>query len=320
MLGKRDVRDRRLRGAVAVIWGALVLMPAVVAIAGEPPLPVVVSIAPQAWLVEEIGGERVAVTTLIESGTSPATFQPSDFQVSQMMRSAVYFRIGVPSEQGSWFEAIRSSRRVEIVDLREGVEMRFLPRHHHGAGGDPNRGMTDPARFGIAHQGRDTMGEDPHTWLSPVRLKIQAATVAATLARLDPSYAGEYRGRLKRFEESLDELDRELRQRLDPLVGTSFFVFHPAWGYFAADYGLRQLALEIEGKSPTEGDMTALQKLARREGAQVIFVQPQIRGSAATAVAEAIGGRTQILDPLAADVRTNLRQAAGHIARQTEAP
>ncbi len=265
-----------------------------------------VSIAPQAWLVEQIGGERVVVTTLVEPGTSPSTYQPSDAQVSRMMRSAVYFRVGVPCERGPWFEAIQSSRRVEIVDLREGIDRLLLPRHHHDV--EAERGN------------RHTNGNDPHIWLSPARLKVQAKTIGVALERLDPDHSAEYRHQRERFEASLGRLDRDLRQQLAPHAGRAFLVFHPAWGYFADDYELRQLALEIEGKSPSEAEVTQLQKLARSEGLGVIFVQPQIRGSAAAAVAEAIGGRTEVLDPLAADVVANLRHVAGRIVRLFETP
>ena len=324
LTGKLGCRDGRSRGAgLRGCWG-IVLIVAASAGAGEQPVAVAVSIAPQAWLVEQVGGERVAVTTLVEPGASPATYQPSDAQVSRLMRSAVYFRIGAPCERGPWFDAIRSSRRVEIVDLREGVGLRFLPRHRHGVEAGHGRGPADPPRIADHELTRGNpshpRGEDPHVWLSPTRLKIQARTIATTLARIDPASGAGYRRRLGRFEEHLDVLDRELRQRLRPFSGRSFLVFHPAWGYFAADYSLRQLTLEIEGKGPTEAEMTELQKLARQEGIRVVFVQPQIRGRAAEAVAVAIAGHTEVLDPLAADVSTNLRSVAERIAASFERP
>ncbi len=266
---------------------------------GGGPIAVAVTVAPQAWLVEQIGGDRVRVTTLVAPGESPATFLPSDRQVSGLMRSAVYLRIGVPGERGPWFDALRRSGRVEIVDLREGVELLALPRHHHD---------TERA------EGHDRAGTDPHVWLSPSRLRLMARAVAENLERLDGNSGDHYRRNLAAFEERLDRLDSELREKLAPFDGRAFMVFHPSWGYLAGDYGLRQLAIELEGKEPSDAEITELMRIARREKLSVIFLQPQIRGRSAEIVARAIGGRVVVLDPLAADVIANLRRATGQIA------
>ena len=282
-------------------WAALCLL-AWSAAAGaktrESALQVAVTIVPQKWLVEQVGGERATVTALVAPGDSPATYLPSDAQVSRLMASAVYFRIGVPSENGSWLDALLRSGRVEIVDLRDGVELLDMSEHAEHDEAD----------------GHSHAGDDPHTWLSPSRLKLQARTIAASLTRLDPEGAEHYRRRLAALERRLDDLDAEMHGLLAAFAGRSFLVFHPSWGYLAADYGLRQLTLEIEGKEPSEAEITELQALARAEGIRVVFVQPQITGRAASAVASAIDGRTEVLDPLAADVAANLRQAALRIA------
>lgn len=283
--------------AAAVILAALAATACGPNPVADGPLAVAVTIAPQAWLVEEIGGPQVEVTTLVAAGESPATFQPSDLQVSRMLRSAVYFRTGVPGENAPWFQAIEEAGTVAFVDLRRGIELRSLPGEHP-------RDDRSPAAAA------DHRGADPHIWLSPRLLKVQARTVAGALEAADPAHGEVFRANLARLEARLDQLDGELRRRLDPLAGGSFLVFHPSWGYFAAEYGLRQVTIEIEGKEPSDREITELQRLARREGLRVVFVQPQITGRAARAVASAIGGRTEVLDPLAADVAGNLRRVA----------
>lgn len=272
------------------------------------PLAVTVTIAPQAWLVEQIGGDRVVVKTLVGPGESPATYLPTDAQVSSVLRSAVYFRIGVPSEETPWLDALRRSRRVEIVDLRDGVELRHLPGgHHHEAATRQSTGTI-------------VAGQDPHIWLSPKRLVQLANTIADTLVRLDPAAAPRYRERLTQLIQRLDALDTKLRQQLTMFTGRAFLVFHPAWGYFANDYGLRQLAVEVEGKEPSESEVTELQAIARRERIPTIFVQPQITGRSAQALAIAIGGQTQILDPLEPNVIDNLSRVGDRIAAALETP
>ncbi len=284
------------------LWTALLLsaLPAF----GADQVAVAVTIAPQAWLVEQIGGDRIEVMTLVEPGESPETFLPSDAQVSRLMRSAVYFRIGVPGERGPWFDALRRSGRVEIVDLRDGVELLALPRHHDKPAAAPGPHAT----------------RDPHVWLSPSRLRRMGQTVAEVLERLDGGAGDHYRRNRAAFEARIEGLDTELRQKLGPVAGRAFMVFHPSWGYLANEYGLRQLPIEIEGKEPSDAELTELMRIARREALSVVFVQPQVRGRSAEIVARGIGGRVAVLDPLASDVVTNLSEVAGLLVESLEQP
>src|SRR5690606_3888118 len=96
--------------------------------------------------------------------------------------------------------------------------------------------------------------------------------------------------------------------------GQRFLVFHPSWGYFAAAYGLVQVAIEHEGKEPGARALAGIIEQAKAEGIRVVFVQQQSAGASARAVAEAIGGRVVPLDPLAPDYLANLRRSAQAIA------
>jgi zinc transport system substrate-binding protein len=263
-------------------------------------LPTATSIPPHAWLVEQIGGDAVDVATMLAPGESPATHQPTDVQVSRVLSSRVYFRSGVPFESGPWFGAL--AQHVEVVDLNEGLADRIIEDHSHGD--------HTPKRPGSV-----SSGVDPHTWLSPTRLGVQAQRVAEALSLQDPDRASFYATNLARLESELAELDVWIRSTLAPYRGRVFIVFHPSWGYFAADYGLSQIAIEIDGKEPSDAEITHLQLEAREFGVSTIFVQPEIAGRAARAVADAVGAEVAILDPLAADVPANLRRTTEAIVR-----
>lgn len=265
-------------------------------------LTVTVSVVPQAWVVRQIGGDDVAVLTMVQPGADPHTYQPTDAQVSAVMRGRVYFRIGVPFERGPWFQAIQRSATLSVVDMRRGIELREM------AG----------ARDLQGHSHHASSFRDPHIWLSPRLLKVQAKTVTDALVELDPPRSTRYLQRLSKLLRRLDEVDTAIRSRLEPYKGRAFFVLHPAWGYFADAYDLRQFAIEREGKSPTDAELTELQRSARREGIKVVFVQSQVTGRAARAVATAIGARLERLDPLAADVDANLLRLADAIAESFE--
>lgn len=266
---------------------------------------VAVSIPPHAWLVERIGGDRVEVLTVVQPGESPATYQPTDAQVSRVVSAAAYFRAGVPFENSPWFEALTGAKQLVIVDTRDDIVLRSMSSHAGHDHADHDHGAADHDAHG---------GKDPHVWLSPQRLKTQAKTIAETLSKLNPRHAEEFATNLSALTSELDRADSLIRQKLKPLEGTAFYVFHPAWGYFADDYGLRQVAVEVGGREPTDHEMTRLQEQARAEGANVVFVQPQIAGASAEAIASAIGGRVEVLDPLSHDIVAELLRAAGILA------
>ncbi len=271
-------------------------------------LTVAVSIAPQAWLVEQVGGNRVKVVTLVGPSESPHTYQPSDAQITQIMRAKAFFRMGATFEAGRWFRSIEEGGRVPVFDLREGVDMLAMAEHGHEAHDHHPVESHD-----------EYEGLDPHIWLSPRRLMVQAETVMMALKNIDPENGRFYIAGLAMARADLRTLDQELSAKLEPYRGRAFLVFHPAWGYFADDYGLRQIAIEVEGKAPTDRELTALQELAKREGIKVVFVQPQFGGQTAQVIADAIGARIESLDPQAHDLPENLRRAADAIAQSMEA-
>jgi zinc transport system substrate-binding protein len=301
---------------VRSIWAGLTVIGLLAAIAGtggcRPPadspgpgqLTVAVSIVPQSWLVEQIAGPQVKVLTMVRPGESAEMYQPTDAQISQVLKAAVYFRIGMPLENSRGFAALASSGQLKVVDQRQGVKLRRMPHHaHHGESGE------EPAGEALAE------GADPHIWLSPRLLKIQARTIADTLAELDPPRRAEYDRNLAGLEARLDALDHTLHEKLDPYRGRAFLVFHPAWGYFADEYALDEVAIETEGKDPTDEELTSLARRAKAERINTVFAQPQSGAVATAAVAKAIGGRVEVLDDLAPDVAAGLVKTADALAR-----
>ena len=87
-------------------------------------------------------------------------------------------------------------------------------------------------------------------------------------------------------------------------------VFHPSWGYFARQYGLEQVPIEIEGKAPKPAQLAELIGHAKEQNIQIIFVQPQFSRKSAEVVAREIGGKVVFADPLAEDWLQNLADVA----------
>jgi len=259
-------------------------------------------IPPTAYLVERIGGRHVDVRVLVRPGQTPHTFEPTPGQMSALGRARLFFRVGIPFED-RLVEKIRGAGgRLTIVDTAEGIQKRMLGPH-----------CCDHADQG--HHHHHNAQPDPHVWLSPQLLKIQAANVAEALQRADPARAAEYRRNLTGLLEELDAVDAKIAAALKPYRGQSFYVFHPAFGYFGDAYGLKQVAVEAEGKPPTPRRLRALIERAKADGVKIIFLQPQFDQQNARVVAAAIGGAVVPIDPLVADVPANLEDMAMKIER-----
>jgi zinc transport system substrate-binding protein len=249
-------------------------------------------IPPLAWLVERIGGDHVHVEVLVQPGREPHTFEPTPRQVMALGRARLFFKVGMPFESRLVERMARGPGGLTVVDATEGIVKRTMVEDHD----------------------EDAAGPDPHVWLSPPLLRTMAANVASALAGADPFHAADYRRRQADLATQIDAVHARIQQRLAPFRGQRFYVFHPAFGYFAEAYHLVQEPVEIEGKSPTPRQLFALVRQARSDGVRVIFLQPQFDPSSARAVARAIGGVVLPLDDLAKDVLVNLSDMAEKIA------
>jgi zinc transport system substrate-binding protein len=259
--------------------------------AGEARLAVFVSIPPQAYFVDRVGGVRVSVEALVRPGQDAHTYEPAPRQMAELARARVYFRIGFPFENNLIPRLESSVPNLLIVDTRQGITLRSFQEE----------------------AGQEEQGPDPHIWMSPTLVKRQVQTIAETLIRLDPANDAGYRANAGRFTEDLEQVRSRIAQSLAPLRGREILVYHPAFGYFADEFGLKQVAVERSGKEPTSRQLARLIEQAQARGIKVVFVQPQLSQAGARAVAEAIGGAVVPLDDLAYDYLANLETIAAKI-------
>ena len=258
------------------------------------------SVPPIAALAEAVGGSRVEVHSLLRPGDNPVTFAPTPRQLARLADSRLFVAIGVPFEK-IWLPRIRQlNSKLQVLDLRAGLDDALLPAHRH-AGEDPH-----------SHD-----APDPHLWTNPIALIHMSRTLRDALIRLDPDHADGYRQRQAALASRLQALDHALKTQLEPIKNRDFLVFHPAWGYFARRYGLHQIAIEHEGKQGGARWMAELIERARKGGIQVIVVQPQFDRRLAQQIAQAIDGHVVSIDPLAHDIENSLRRLARVIAGDT---
>ncbi len=232
-----------------------------------------VSIAPQQEAVQRIAGDGWEVRVLVPPGASPETYSPDAATLNRLAAARALFTINVPMEAVLLPKVRALNANLAVIDGTQGMAVERF---------------SDDEGEGI----------DPHVWLSLPNMAAFADTVGEALAQMDPEKAGRYRQQAAAYRSELEALDARIAQRLAPLEARPLFVYHPAFGYFARHYGLKQLPIEREGKEPTGGHLAAVLAAARADKTPALFVQPQFNPKPAQTLAREIPCRLVPLDPL----------------------
>lgn len=268
---------------------------------------VFVSIVPQRYFVDKIAGDMADTQVMVLPGQSPATYEPSPRQMAALSHASCYIAIGVPFEN-VWLPRFQdASSGLAVFHADAGIEKRAMKAHHH-------EGEHEEAEHkeGGHEEVHEHHGLDPHIWLSPTLAKTIARNTCDALIAVLPDKESALRANLDDLLGEIDALDASIRTILAPIPQDKrrFLVFHPSWGYFAQDYDLQQIPIEMEGKEPGPAQLAQIIDKARAENIAVVFAQPQFSATSANVVAQEIGGRVEMLDPLAEDWDANLTRAA----------
>jgi len=244
---------------------------------------VAVSIAPLATLVDRLVGDAVELLVMIPAGASPATHEPSMRQMQLLSKASVYVKVGHPAFafEYSWLGRLLAHNSSMII--------------------------VDAARQAQADV------DDPHLWTSPQVMRNVAQSIAVTLQSVLPEQSDAISSNLQQLLAEIDALDQQIREILANDVGKSFYVFHPAWGWFAENYGLQQVSIEqhgAHGTEPSPEELAQVVEQARKDKVSVIFVQSQFSSRSAQLIADEVGARVVAIDPLAADWLANMRRVA----------
>lgn len=249
-------------------------------------LTVAVSLQPYLNVVSEIGGEQVEVVAMLPPGADPHTFEPKPASLKEFARASVYFSDGSGMDE-AWLPRFKGvNKNVNVVPVSKGVSW-MEEDEHHG----------------------DSKELDPHLWTSPLQMMQVAENVCEALIALDSTHRDLYRKRANNLIFKLKKLDVELRKSITKLPGESrsFIVFHPAYGYFARDYGMKQLTVEVDGKEPKPRDLMNLVKTGKANNVHIVFVQPQFSKRSAATLASELDAKILTTDPLAYDYVGNIR-------------
>lgn len=245
-----------------------------------------VTIAPLAEMVRAVGGDRVDVTVVVPPGAEPHTFEPTPSLMVKLSQADLYVMNGAGLE--FWMDKLLAANRdLKIIDSSRGIEL-------------------------LKENGDET---DPHVWISLRNAARQVENICAGLSDLDPESSDYYARNRDDYLQKLHELDEELNSSFAGARTRIFVVHHPAWSYFARDYGLEQVPLMENEKEPGPKYLSQVIDLARKNNITTIFVEPEFNPKAAEVIAREMSANVVSLDPLAADYLENMRNAGRQIAQ-----
>lgn len=281
------------------LWAAWAVLAAAVWLAGlgatgaaaQPR--VVVSIKPLHSLAAAVMEGVGQPTLLIEGAASPHAYalRPSDARALQA--AEVVFWAG-PSLETFLPRALGSlARKASVVTLLDTPGLRLLPARRGGAW----KAEADAHGHGHAEA-----AYNPHVWLDPRNAVVLARAMAGALGAADPAHAAAYTANAGRLARRLEALDAELAAKLAPYRERPFLVFHDAYAYLEARYGLRAAgALTVNPEqAPGARRVRELRATVRRSGAVCVFTEPQFEPRVIDTLVEGTAARVGVLDPLGA--------------------
>lgn len=280
----------------------------------------VVSVLPQQTFLQKLGGEHVRVTLMVPPGSSPHSYEPKASQMKEVATADLYFAVGIEFEE-AWLPKFNAqNRNMRIVFTQKNIDKIKMEERHHqeDEGHDHEEHGEHEEEEHDDHEGHHHHhdGLDPHVWTSPANVKIMARAMTDALIKQDPKNKSSYEKNLQAFLSEVDAVDAKCQKLLEPLPKPArFMVFHPAWGYFARDYGLEQLAIEVEGKAPKPKQLAHLIKEAKEEKVRAVFTAPEFSDKAAKQIAKEVGVPVVSFSPLHPKWGENLINLAETIAK-----
>lgn len=289
---------------------------------------IAVSIVPQGYFVKRIGGDLAESLVLVGPGQSPHAYEPKPSQLVALSKAAAWITSGTDFEIGFRPKAEAQFPDLKIVDGTEGMKFRTLDEGEQELGGHDHEAESNDGEAHGDHDDHDAEGHDHddvagatidrHTWLGRESALIMAGKVRDALIAADPANSATYKTNHDAFVSEIEATFAELRTKLAHLKGRSVLVYHPAFGYFLDEFGMRQISIETGGKEPGPKTLAEMIQKARDEKVPAIFVQAQFPVTAANTVAKEVGAAVVALDPLADDWLGNLTLMGDALAKAHE--
>jgi zinc transport system substrate-binding protein len=260
-------------------------------------LQVVTTFYPMYYFTKKVAGNSADVKLLIPNGVEPHDWEPSARDMADIQDADVFVYNSRYFE--TWtkivFQSIDQSH-LKVVEAAKGIKLM-------AAGGDE------------AGNYLDTADKDPHVWLSPVLAQTEVDTIAKALEKKDPKHKASYEKNAAALKAELANLDQVYQETVNKAKNKEFVTQHAAFGYLARQYGLTQIA--IAGLSPDVepplAKLTELAKLTKEKKIKVIYFEGLTSSKVAKTLANEIGAKTAVLNPLEGITKDEQKQGLDFI-------
>ena len=247
-------------------------------IAGEP-IKVIATFPVLTDLVQQIGRDRVTVTSLLSGLESEHTYTPKPTDLLAIREARLLVQIGLGLEV--WVDGLiknADNRRLLIITTSKGVP---LLKNQDGPKGSPSLG-------------------DPHIWLDPENAKLMVRHITEGLLKIDPAHKDNYMRNQAQYIQDLDRTQKRLMTKLKPLRNKKIITHHAAWSYFARRFGftIRGSIASQAGTEPSAKHLSDLIRMIKAEKIRVIVSEPQLNPKLPQILAQETGAKVVVLTPI----------------------
>ncbi len=245
---------------------------------------ITVSIEPLRYFTEQIAGDRFEIVTMVPKGSSPEYYEPTAQQMADLSESVLYIKVGSLGFERTWMpRLIANAPHTTVVNSSERV---------------------------VADE-----NSDPHVWMSTRNAIVITHNIYDALKRINAKDSLYFRHRLDSLCDVINTTDRYVRKAVAGSPAKAFVIYHPALTYFAADYGMRQIAVEENGREPSAADLQRIISTAKEKGVTSMFVQQEFASRNVDVIADAIGADKVEINPLGYDWNKEMRHIADALGK-----
>jgi zinc transport system substrate-binding protein len=254
---------------------------------------ITVSIPPFKYFIKAIGGNDFTVNIMVPAGSNPHIYEPVPEQIANLRKSVAYISDGYLGFEMTWLDRFYEiNSHMKKLSLAQKIDLIKPTENTHS---------------------EHIEGADPHYWVSPKCALIIAAEVKSLLIELYPEKSEQYEVNYNNLVKSINDIDSKAIRLFAIYKDRKFMIFHPTLGYFARDYGLKEIAVENEGKEPTPSSLRKLIDIGKANKIRVIFVQREYDTKNASAIAAETGAILETIDPLSENWAKSVEQIIDEI-------
>lgn len=259
-----------------------------------------VSIPPLYGLVEAIVGDDYNIEIILPEGTSPETFSPTFSQIAAVSNSEMVFVTGLLDYERAIADRLVQHTENQFINTSKGA---------HLIEGSCTHNHSEDVEHTHSH------GVDPHAWMSPFELEIIARNIGDAICSKH-SYNKLYIANFEQLMLKIKERQITYQALINNANNTTFLIYHPALSYLARDYGLTQISLENEGKSPTPTALAAIVDIVNKQHISSMMYQREYPIEVIKPLIDILGVNAMEINPLNKDIISELDRIVNIICAQ----